>query len=137
MSGRENSGPDGGRAGAASPLEWVVAAVSALLVLGAVGFLLRNGVQAQSPPRIILQVDSTVRVGERWLVEFRAHNGGRTTASGVTVEGEVRGDSGEVETSRATLDYVPAQGSQRGGLYFGADPRRGRLRLRATGYERP
>lgn len=134
MSGRESGGD---RGGAASPLEWVVAAVSALLVLGAAGFLLRSGMQPQTPPLVTLQVDSVVRAGERWLVEFRAHNGGRTTASGLVVEGELRGGPGEVERSRATLDYVPARGSQRGGLYFGADPRRGRLRLRPLGYERP
>ena len=134
MSGRESGGD---RGGVASPLEWVVAAVSALLVLGAAGFLLRNGMQPQSPPRITVRVDSVVKAGEHWLVEFRAHNGGGTTASGLVVEGELRSGPGEVQTSRTTLDYVPARGSQRGGLYFDADPRRGRLRLRPLGYERP
>lgn len=134
MSG-QGSGED--RGGVASPLEWVVAAASALVVLGAAGFLLWNGAQPQTPPRITLQVDSVVRAGEHWLVEFRAHNGGRTTASGLVVEGEFRSGAGEVERSHATLDYVPAHGSQRGGLFFGADPRRGQLRLRPMGYERP
>lgn len=137
MSGRAGAPPERGRGGAASPLEWAVAAASALLVLGAAAFLLRSGTRAPSPPRITLQVDSVVRAGDHWVVEFTARNGGRTTASALAVEGELRDGAGAVETSRTTLDYVPASGSQQGGLFFGTDPRRGTLRLRPTGYERP
>lgn len=137
MSGPRSPGAGRGRGGVASPIEWMVAAVSALLVLGAAAFLLRSGAQAPSPPRITLRVDSVVRVGDRYLVEFRARNDGRTTASGLTVEGEVRSAGNTVERSQVTLDYVPAGGSQRGGLYFGTDPRRGHMRLRPMGYERP
>ncbi len=133
MSAREQ-----GWAGAASPLEWVVAAASALLVLGAAGFLLWQGSRAPaSPPRITVQVDSVVRASSGWLVEFSARNDGTTTAAKLVVEGELRGGDGEAETSEATLDYVPARGSERGGLYFTRDPRRGRLTLRPLGYERP
>ena len=133
MSARGN-----GWGGAASPLEWVVAAVSAALVLGAAGFLLRQGTRApSSPPRITVRVDSVVRAGAGYRVEFSARNDGSTTAARLTVEGEVRDGAGEVERSEATLDYVPARGTERGGLFFTRDPRRGRLTLRPLGYEPP
>lgn len=136
MSGDAEREDRGGRP-IASPLEWAVAALSVLLVLGAAGFLIRNAVRAPTPPRITLQVDSVVRAGEHYLVAFRAHNAGQTTAAGLTVEGEVQGDSGTVEKSQATIDYVPARGSRPGGLFFTGDPGRGSLRLRPMGYERP
>ena len=53
------------------------------------------------------------------------------------VEGELEADTGKVETSETTIDYVPAEGEQRGGLYFRQDPRRLRLKLRAHGYREP
>ena len=68
---------------------------------------------------------------------FRARNTGRTTAAEVVVEGELEAESGSGEKSETTLDYVPAEGEQGGGLYFRQDPRRSRLRLRAQGYREP
>jgi len=121
-----------------SPLEWVVAGLSLLLVLGVAAFLLRDAFsKPPSPPRITFEVDSVVRAGRGWLVEFRARNQGRTTAAGVEVEGELLADTGSVETSAVTIDYVPAGGSTGAGLFFSSDPRRYRLELRPKGYDRP
>lgn len=121
-----------------SPLEWLVAGVSALLVLAAVGFLLRDALgPPQSPPRIRVEVDSVVPGGSGYLVELSVHNRGGTTAAALVIEGALRGDGGEVETSEVTIDYVPARGTRRGGLFFTGDPRAGRLRLRPMGYARP
>ena len=138
MSGRDPTAAERGWRGAASPLEWVVAGLSTVLVLGAAGFLLRDAVEAPpTPARITVEVDSVVPAGEGFLVEFRARNEGHTTAAGLTVEGEVQDDSGAVEKSQVTLDYVPARGTRKGGLFFTRDPRRGRLELRPQGYGRP
>jgi uncharacterized protein (TIGR02588 family) len=121
-----------------SPLEWVVAGLSLALVLGVVGFILHDALRhPASPPRITFEVDSIVRAGAGHLVEFRARNGGRSTAAGLEVEGELLGDTGSVETSQVTIDYVPAQGATAAGLYFSEDPRRYRLELRPKGYDRP
>lgn len=121
-----------------SPLEWLVAALSALLVLGTIAFLLHAALGSPAtPPRITIQVDSVVRAGPGWLVEFRARNDGETTAAGLVVEGELRAGTGPVEKSQVTIDYVPARGVRRGGLFFTEDPRRHRLRIRPLGYDRP
>src|SRR5688500_10933177 len=90
-------------------LEWVAGALSLLLVLSVAGFLLRDAFRSPpSPPRITFEVDSIVRAGRGYLVEFRARNAGRTTAAGVEIEGELLGDTGTVETTGVTIDYVPA-----------------------------
>ena len=118
--------------------EWVVAAVSAALVLGVIGFLAYDGlVSPQTPPDVTIVVDSIQQAGPGFLVIFRARNSGRKTAAGVIVEGELMFDNGRVETSETTLDYVPAGGEQRAGLYFARDPRSLKLRLRAEGYRSP
>lgn len=120
-----------------STAEWIVAAVSAALVIGVVGFLIYDGVRPLTPPNVTIEVDSVRTAGLGYLVLFRARNSGRGTAADVVVEGELAADSGRVETSETTIDYVPAGGVQRGGLYFEHDPRQLRLRLRAQGYRDP
>ena len=121
-----------------SVAEWIVAIASAALVLGVLGFLIYDGVRApRTPADVTIEVASIQTAGPGYLVLFRARNSGRSTAAGVVVEGELEVDTGRVETSETTLDYVPAEGEQRGGLYFRQDPRRLRLRLRAQGYRDP
>lgn len=123
---------------ATSPLEWAVAAVSALVVLAVVGFLLYEALgEAPTPPDVRVTV-TVVRALERGhLVEFDATNRGQTTAARVEVEGTLRRGGATVEAASATLDYVPAGGTRRGGLYFSEDPRGYALELRARGYARP
>ena len=121
-----------------STAEWIVAALSAALVLGVVGFLIYDGVRSPAtPPDITVEVDSIQPAGPGYLVLFRAENRGRSTAAGVVVEGELQADTGQVEVSETTIEYVPAGGRQRAGLYFSHDPRRLRLKLRAQGYREP
>ncbi len=121
-----------------STAEWIVAAVSALLVLGVIGFLVYDGLASpQTPPDVRVEVDSIQQAGPGFLVLFRAHNSGNNTAADVIIEGELLADSGRVETSETTLDYVPAGSEQRAGLYFTRDPRSLKLRLRAHGYRDP
>lgn len=118
--------------------EWIVAISSAALVLAVLGYLIYDGVRSpKTPPDVTIEVDSIQKAGPGYLVLFRARNGGRTTAAEVLVEGELETNSGKVETSETTIDYVPARGEQHGGLYFRQDPQRGRLRLRAHGYRDP
>ena len=126
------------RAPNTSTAEWIVAAVSAALVLGVLGFLIYDGVRSPStPPDITIEIDSVQQAGPGYLVLFRARNRGRSTAAEVVVEGELEADTGKVETSETTIDYVPAGGQQRAGLFFTRDPGRLRLKLRAHGYREP
>ena len=118
--------------------EWIVAALSAALVLALLGFLVYEGVRSpMTPPDVTVEVDSIHKAGPGYLVLFRARNIGHTTAGAVVVEGELEADSGVVERSETTIDYVPARGEQRGGLYFSRDPQRSRLRLKAHGFREP
>ncbi len=118
--------------------EWIVAVSSAALVVALLGYLIYDGVRSpRTPPDVTIEVDSIQKAGPGYVVLFRARNSGRTTAAEVLVEGELEADSGKVERSETTIDYVPPRGEQRGGLYFREDPQRARLRLRAHGYRDP
>lgn len=119
-------------------LEWVVAALGALLVSGAIAYLLfyalaRDG----APPDVRLVAERVVELPESWLVQFRAFNEGGEAAARLEIEGTLEGPSGPIETSVATLDHLPPRSGRTGGLFFSRDPRGFELRLRAKGYAEP
>ena len=121
-------------------LEWIVGALGAALVLGTVGFLVYQAVlgQGTSPPDVRLVAEEVVGLRNGYLVRFRAINEGRSTASQLTLEGELTGEGGgAVETSETTLDYLPGRSEREGGLFFTQDPRAFELRLRPKGYVKP
>lgn len=130
---------DGGAGGGAkSRWEGIAAAVSTVLVLAVVSYLLYDAVaRPQTPPAVTVQADTVLKAGGQWLVEFSARNQGHATAAGVTVEGALLEGGRAVETSAVVLDYVPGESVRRGGLFFRADPRAYRLELRAHGYQQP
>lgn len=136
--GREGEARDDGESGA-SVWEWVVAAIGAVVVLGALGIVLYEGIsQPETPPQIEVTVDTVFESGAgTFAVEMTVRNRGRTTAAGLMVEGELRSDTGVVETAQATLDYVPGESRRRAGLIFSHDPSRFALEVRALGYDIP
>lgn len=126
------------RRGGTSPWEWAIAAVGALLVLGVVAAMLHEALgRPSTPPRVELTVDTVIATGSGHLVEFRARNRGSRTAAMLVVEGELRGDTGTVETAQTTLDYLPEGSERSAGLFFTHDPARYRLELRPKGYDHP
>ncbi|HVH11935.1 MAG TPA: TIGR02588 family protein [Longimicrobium sp.] len=124
--------------GVKSRWEWVAAAVSTVLVLAVVGYLLYDAVaQPRTPPAVTLQADTVLKADGLWVVRFRAHNQGHATAAAIHVQGALMEGDRTIETSDAVLDYVPGESVRHGGLFFRADPRAYRLELRAHGYQEP
>jgi len=124
--------------GRKSKWEWVAAAVSTALVLAVVGYMAFDAVaRPRTPPAIEVARGNVLQVRGGWLVEFRAFNHGHETAAGVKVEGTLEDGGRTVETSEATLDFVPGRATRRGGLFFREDPRARAMELRALGYQEP
>ena len=121
-----------------SLLEWIFAAIGVLVVTSALGFLIyRGATKSDTPPVIRVEVESVTKTGENFLVNFRVHNTGDTTAADLTIEGELKNGEKAEETSDVTMSYVPAQSTRRGGLFFMKDPHQFQLQIRAKGYELP
>lgn len=135
---RDGGGRQPGGEEAISPWEWVVAGASTALVLALIGYLVFLGASApSSPPMITVRVDTVMAAPGGYVVTFAARNTGGTTARGVDIGGELRGDTGTVEKRSATVHFVPAGATRRGGLFFEHDPARYALSLRADGYDVP
>jgi uncharacterized protein (TIGR02588 family) len=131
-----------GRAAAGPPveipaLEWAAAALGAVLLVAALGFMLREAALPAEPGPVEFRVLAVRPVGAAFLVEFEARNDGGTAYAELEVEGTVRGASGLEERAHATLDYLPRRSSRRGGFFFRSDPRDGEVEIVAKGFREP
>ncbi len=119
--------------------EWTAAGLGAAMTLAAIGFMVYEAVSAapDAIPVITARVERIVAHRSGYVVEFRATNDGDATAAQVLVQGELRGNTGTVERSEATIDFVPARSWRRGGLVFKNDPRGYRMEVRPVGFDRP
>jgi uncharacterized protein (TIGR02588 family) len=118
--------------------QWVVGIASTLLVLVLLGFLIYEAVSGtESPPVITVRVERVLSVPDGYMVEVGVYNEGGSTASALEIEGTLKQDTTTVETSTATIQYVPAETEREAGLFFTKDPNRYRLEVRPLGYDRP
>lgn len=123
---------------ATSQLEWLFAAMGAVLILGTIGYMIAHGMRhPEAPPDVIVTQTSGAALADGFLVEFSASNRGNATAANVTVSGALIEDGEVVEESETTLDYLPEQAHRTGGLFFTNDPAKYEVRLRAEGYIAP
>jgi uncharacterized protein (TIGR02588 family) len=119
-------------------LEWVAAAIGAVLLVGVVGFMLRQAIVVDGSAGPITFVVKEVRpVGARYLVEFEARNGGSAAYAELGIEGTLRGPGGRVERAEATLDYLPGGSTREAGMFFEANPAEGELVLAPKGFRAP
>jgi uncharacterized protein (TIGR02588 family) len=120
------------------PLEWIVFAVSLVLVAGTVGFLAWDAVQgADSPAALSVELGRPEPRGGAWAVPVTIRNRGGETAEGVKVEVTLETPGAQPETAEFEAAFVPRQSKREGWVTFRSDPSRGRLSGRAAGYETP
>jgi uncharacterized protein (TIGR02588 family) len=119
--------------------EWAVAAVGAVVVTGMLGFMGYRALQADGEriPDLHVEARAIHARGESFVVVVDVRNDGGGDAALVAIEGELVDAGTTLETSDASLSYVPAGSQREAGLLFTYDPARYQLRLRATGYEKP
>ena len=122
-----------------SAWEYIAGWVGAAIVVATLAFMVYEAVRTPSNPvpELAVRVDTIVRYAHGHLVEFRAINTGHATASNVQIQGELAAETGVVERSESSVDFVPAQSWRKGGLVFKAEPGRHRLEVRVVGFDRP
>ncbi len=118
---------------AKSWLEWVVFAVSAVLIVAVVGFLVVDGMRdAGRPPDIRISLGKGQKSAHGFLVPVSVTNLGDKTAQ--AVELEIRCQSGEDEQSATlTYDFLASGEVRAGWAGFSGEPVE-RLSARVVGY---
>jgi uncharacterized protein (TIGR02588 family) len=138
MTGLERSGDAPARPRIPA-LEWIAAAVGLLLILAMLGVLGWEALKGNGKhaPFVDVSVERVTAAAGGYVVEVVLRNRTPSTAAAVEVEGELASGGTAIETSSATIDYVPGESTRRAGLFFTRDPRDLELKVRALGYARP
>lgn len=120
-------------------LEWAAAAFGFAVALLLLGILGRAALTSPNDPvpELSVRAGRLVPGAGSHVLTIDVVNQGATTAAAVQVEGTLKQGEEEVETSSATIDYVPGHSQAAAGLIFKEDPRAHELELRVTGYKAP
>jgi uncharacterized protein (TIGR02588 family) len=119
-------------------IEWATGVVSAVVVLGVVGWIGKDALQDRdTSPNLIGVVLQTEERSDGFQVLFDVRNGSSKTASDVTVRGEIREQGSVLESVETVLDYVPGHSKAGGGLIFQQNPAGKTLRIRAVAFDEP
>ncbi len=112
-------------------LAWVMGALGLILVLACIAVLASRMTGPTRPPELHLTAVEVRQAQAQWFATIEVQNRGDETVAQVEVEGQVG-----IETSSATIDYVPAHGSGEVVLGFTTDPG-ARLQLRTRSWTSP
>lgn len=97
------------RAGA---LEIAATVVSALLILGLLGVLVRDAVQPNLPPAFEVRTDAFQPSGSLYRVPVHVRNTGDESARSVVVHVELTAADTAVSETDITLDWLPGRSSR-------------------------
>jgi uncharacterized protein (TIGR02588 family) len=120
-------------------LEWISAGAGLLIAVALFAIIGSAALTGSEDvvPHLSAQVDGVVRAGNGHVVQVTIQNRSSRTAASVQIEGALKQGSASVETSSASIDYVPGHSQATGGLHFTRDPRAYQLELRVIGHELP
>ena len=119
-------------------IEWIVFGLSLILVAGVLGFLLFTSVTlGDSPPDLKIHLSPAQPEGKYFRVPVKIKNNGDQTAEGVQVEVVFNQGKPTEETATFTAAFLPRHSSREGAAIFKTDPRKGVLKARVLGYEKP
>lgn len=120
-------------------LEWSVFAFGLVLVACVVGYLVYEGVTlGGASPQIEVRLGTPEQRGQDFLVPVVVENKGDETAGGLMIEVTLESEgAGEPERGEFGVALLPRRSTREGWVAFRQDPRRGGLKARVLGYEKP
>lgn len=125
--------------GSTPPLEILLGVIGGGTVLAIAAYLLHGAWQGEGrgQPEVRIELAAPQNLAQGWVVPFEVMNGGRAPATQLRLEALLQLPDGRQERSQLVVDYLAARSEQKGGFFFTADPRDGRLVVRPLGYLEP
>ena len=120
-------------------LEWIVFAVSALLIAAVLFILvLEARDMGETPPLLRVATGAAEETAGAFRIPVSVHNAGDETAEQAEIEVELIGGDGRVvERSQLTIAFVPKRSVREGWVTFHRDPRCCRIVTRAAAFTKP
>lgn len=119
-------------------LEWTVFGVGLVLVLGTLGFLVRESLLAAGgTPEVVARLGPPKASAGGYMVPVEVANLGRGTAEDVKVTVVLEPPQGEPEEAELDIAFLPRDSRRNGWVTFRTDPSRGTLRLGPMAFEVP
>lgn len=120
-------------------LEWLIFAVSLVLVVSTLGYLIYDAtLSSETPPNIEVQLGETQPQGQTFLVPVIAINKGEQTAETVQIEVVLEKNGKEEESAELSIQFLPRGAKRSGWVTFETDPRTvDNIKSRAVGFEKP
>lgn len=118
-------------------LEWIFGGIGLVLFVGALAVTILNGMTPDAPPSIVIRVEQSQAIGDRFRVEFEALNQGDEAAALVQLSAVLKDGEALVESHIVEIDLLPPNSSRRAGVFFSHDPDTLTLTVEATSYQRP
>lgn len=117
---------------------WLASAIGLILVVGSSGFLINQSLNARHlPPEFTVKARPPIKVANGYLVRIQIKNVGDEVAAALLVEGELKNGEKTIESSSATIDYLPSQSHRNAGLFFSKDPSSFELKIQPKSYVEP
>jgi len=118
--------------------EWLVFAISLVLVLALVGYLCRDIWTARSgPPDIEITLSPASKRSGHYVVPVTVTNRGYESAEAVHLEVTLKKKSGEEERAEVELQFLPRGSTRRAVVTFESDPAEAEVSARVLGHRRP
>lgn len=119
-------------------LEWLVFAISFILVIGTLGYLVYDAATSKAaPPRIDVQLGTAQPQSNYFVVPVAIINHGNETAEGVQIEVVLTSGGKEQESANFEVAFLPRRSNRDGWVTFQTDPRLVEMEARVLGYEKP
>jgi uncharacterized protein (TIGR02588 family) len=119
-------------------LEWVVFAVSLILVALTLGYLVYAGVSmGQQPPSLEVRLGTPEQRQFNFIVPVTVVNHGDETAEGVKIEVVLESGGEEKARGEVEIPFLPRHATREGWVAFEQDPRTAQLKARVLGYQKP
>ena len=119
------------------PLETVVSLVSALLLLGAVAFLVWETFGVMQPPAFEAQPGPVWISGEHYYLPLTVHNTGGESVQSLELSVMLKKQGKTAAQAESSLQWLPAHSHRKMVVIFDEDPRQYELEIGFKGYELP
>lgn len=120
-------------------LEWLVFALSFVLVLCTLGYLVYDGAtSAKTPANIELELGNPQPQANRFIIPVSVTNSGDTTAETVQIEVKLESAGKEQESAQFEIGFLPRHSQREGWVTFQTDPRTvEEMTAKVLGFEQP